>query len=57
MPHTPYPGLLWYRLLAVGSGTQLHASPDLGAIIAAQAAWQVLGVTSYVVPEWVVVVV
>jgi len=45
-------GLLWFCLVACGSGIQLHASPDIDAILRHQAAWVVLGIQSYVRPVW-----
>ena len=51
-----YPGTCWWCLHAQDSGTQLHASPDLTAVLASQRACCVWGIAAYIVPAWIVVV-
>lgn len=49
----PCQGHLWYRLVALRTGTQLDASPDWRAMCRAQAIWETRGTLTRLVPTWV----
>src|SRR5262245_18639051 len=45
-------GVLWYRLIAISTGEQLDASPDLQAMLRQQDAWGEIGVQAAIDRVW-----